>query len=374
MIFDAIIFKNKLNLFLSTILVSVTLGTVRKISKLFSYKNSVVCVIALHKLGDSVFTIPAISLIKKHFINDITVVCFNESVPIFNIKFDNIKYLILDRNDFYFRKRIANRKAKKKLKILNPEIIIDLTGELTSTSLIYSSRASQIIGLTKKHFSPVYDKFVNIEYTHHITEQYLNVLSLINPTIATNIHLIEEFKLFPIKTIYIHPFAGWKAKEWSLNKFILLALSLKKLYNVKIIIPSSFIFEEIIDEIKSLGIEIIFTQNIEDLIFVIKECSLLICNDSGPIQIASLLGKYTFSIYGPTNPAVHKPKGIQHGHYLKEITCSPQMYEKMCFTAGGRIGCPSNECLQMIGVNEILKNLDIFINKFHSKIYVQKST
>lgn len=369
MIFDNIIFKNRVNLFLSTLLVALTLGLARRIHKLFANKKGRIVIISLHKLGDSVFTIPTILNIQKHFNRPITIVCFKESVPIYEIKCSSIDFLILNRDDFFFRKRIANLNAKEKLKLLKPEIIIDLTGEMTSTSLIYSSSAKQILGLTKKHFSPVYDKSVDIEYKKHITEQYFNVLSLLDSNLTMNYLNNEEFRYFPIKTICVHPFAGWRAKEWSFNKFVLLSIELNKSYKVKIIIPSNQISHDIIHAIEQTGIEIIFTETVEKLISAINECSLLICNDSGPIHIASLLSKYTFSIFGPTNPKVHKPYGLQHGYYFNKIKCSPGDNDKMCFTAGGRVGCPSNECLNLIEVKDMYIAVENFIKKLKLSIF-----
>lgn len=371
MVFDNLIYRNKLSLFLSTVFIGLTLGVIRRLSKLFPNKNGEVLIIALHKLGDTVFTIPTISILNKYFEKRITIVCFRESLPIFRIKFNNVGYIILEHNDFYFRNRIANKRAKRQIKLSNPEIIIDLTGELTSTSLIYSSKAKQIFGLTKKHFAPVYDKYVNIEFVNHITEQYLNVVKLINPTLIDNILEEGELGFFPIETILIHPFAGWSAKEWSLNKFILLAIELQKLYKVKIIVPSNYLAQDIINEIFSAKIEIIFTDTIEELISSLKECSLLICNDSGPIQIASILGRYTFSVYGPTNPLIHKPQGVKHGFYFKQINCSPRLNEKMCFSAGGRVGCPSNECLKQIEVKDMYIAIDYFIKNLKLNIFTE---
>ena len=363
--FDKLILRNRTSIFLSTIFIALTLGLIRKFFKLFSVKEGNVIVIALHKLGDSVFTIPAILEIQNHFNKRLQIVCFNESVPIFKMRCKNSDFVVLNRKDFFFRSRIANRQAQKQISLLNPEVIIDLTGEFNSASLIYNSRAKTIIGICKQHLKPIYDIPLDIQYKSHISEQYLNLVPLIRQDFS--VFNMEPTNTGPIKIdeIYIHPFAGWIAKEWGLNKFILLAEKLKKTYKVKIIVPSRRLPQDIIVEIENKKIDLIITHSIDDLISALQDCSLLICNDSGPIHIASLLKKATFTIFGPTNPLAHKPIGQQHGYIFNKIKCSPAINEKMCFTVGGRIGCPSNECLKTLQVNDVYSELQKFIVHFN---------
>jgi ADP-heptose:LPS heptosyltransferase len=108
-------------------------------------------------------------------------------------------------------------------------------------------------------------------------------------------------------------------------------------------------------------IKFIETKTTADLIEVIKRCALLIGNDSGPVHIANLLGKPTFTIYGPTNPDFHKPLDGINKYIIKEIPCSPRTNEKMCFTYGGMIGCPSFECMNNLNVEEVKTSVDDFI-------------
>ena len=104
------------------------------------------------------------------------------------------------------------------------------------------------------------------------------------------------------------------------------------------------------------------TKNIDDLISIIAGSSIFISNDSGPLQIAALLGKPTFTIYGPTNPEYHLPFGNHHRFIQKIIECSPPKGEKFCFTNAGRDGCPSFECMNLLSVEEVLPQVMDFIS------------
>ncbi len=159
----------------------------------------------------------------------------------------------------------------------------------------------------------------------------------------------------------IHPFAGWKAKEWGLHKYIKLASHLSKDYDVAIICESHLLNDKQISEIKVHDVDLILTKSIEDLITAVKDSSVMISNDTGPIHIANILGKATFTIYGPTNPNFHLPRGQKHGYIRKEISCSPGENDKYCFTYGGRY-CQTFECMKLLEFDIVKKEIIQFLN------------
>lgn len=341
---------------------------VRKINKSNKIIDGSIVIISLHKLGDTVFTIPAINRIQKYYNKKITIYCFTELVPIYEIVFKSFEFCIVERIDFYLKGRIAGTDARNKLRNLNPEIIFDLTGAITSASLLINTRATNIIGMNKEYLKGLYDLFTTVSYKSHLTDIYSNVTSLIikRETDLEENHFLSTSK--KIENIIIHPFAGWNAKQWGLKKFIELGFILKQNYDVTIITPLNSLPVDVIAEIRNNGINFIELNSTSDLVEILKDCSLVIGNDSGPIHIASLLGKATFTIYGPTNPTFHLPKGDQHGYCLKTINCSPKTNEKVCFTNGGRFGCPSFECMNNLSLKEVLEKLLIFIKDFNSNL------
>lgn len=340
---------------------------IRKIMKLKRVRKDNIVIFSFHKLGDAVFTIPAITRIQKYYDCKITIFCFKELVPIYKIIFNNIDFCTVEHSDFYIKGRIAGRSARTKLSKLYPKIIIDLTGAITSASFLITTSAANIIGMNKEYFRELYDYFTPIYFTSHQKDIYLNVSNLLvnsenNPGDHTIIAAPQS-----IESILIHPFAGWKSKEWNLNKFIKLAEKLSKTCHVSFLIPSSSLKKDIEEEIKNYPINIVETKSIEELITALKGCSLLIGNDSGPIHIASILDKATFTIYGPTNPQFSLPDGLNHGYYQKKIECSPLPTKNMCFTDGGRIGCPAFECMNQLSVEEVYASIKSFISDLERK-------
>ncbi|MCZ6702659.1 MAG: glycosyltransferase family 9 protein [Ignavibacteria bacterium] len=338
---------------------NISIALTRLFFRKHSYDSKRLLIICLHRLGDTVFCIPAIKGIYDIY-NDyeIFILCYPESKNILEIKFESENIVTIKKNDFFLQRRIAKRNCRKTVTNLKPQIIFDLTGDPSSASLIITSKAKEIIGTNSQYFQKLYTSFVTVRTKPHYMDIYLDVLRFVKPDFKNYSYQFES-DYNPKDKIIIHPFAIRKAKEWNLKKYIKLAERLGNSYKVCLIAPPDFIEEEVLYEIKQLKIEVKVTKSLNELISTIKEASLFISNDSGPTYIASLLGKPTFIIYGPTNPKYSLPFGVNHNCYKKELSCSAKE-EKICFTLGG-IYCPSQECLNLITVDEIEDSINSFI-------------
>lgn len=330
-----------------------------------SINNSkIVVIINIQRLGDTVFSIPAINQIYNNYEDyKIFIVCWDETKNILRLKFNEDDLVPIFKTNFKIARKIANSEIRNKVKSLNPEIVFDLSGQITSASMIFNSGAHTIIGTNLPFFKGLYDKYVEQRKTPHFIDVYLDVVRLVVPITDT-----DELKSFPANfnlnsKILIHPFAIRKAKEWNLNKFIKLAENLIKDYEVEMICPSGFITDDVMFEIREKGIPISETQSIDQLIEKIKECSLFICNDSGPIYIACLLGKATFTIYGPSNSLYSMIPGKIHRFIRKELKCTPKT-EKACFTLEG-IYCPAYECMDLLSFEIVKDQVRSFISKLN---------
>ncbi len=347
--------KNRLINLLIQILFDVVLKIIRSFNKLFSKNGINVCVVSIHKLGDSIFTFEAINSIKNFFKNDVYILCHYNAEEIYKLFHPQDKIIPIPKEYFHFNDRYLDSRARKILKLLKPRIIIDLTGVMTSISLIFTSKAKRIIGMNRKLFRSLFDDFVEINTNLKSLEIYNNAIKDIIPIKPLIFNNYELYK--PIKKILIFPFAGWKSKEWGIGKFIRLAEKINTDYDVEFVFDSTFISNEIYQYLKENNIKYSITKNIKELIEKIKSSDLIIGNDSGPVQIAAFLGKKTFSIFGPTNPKHHLVIGNKNKFIQKKISCSPKENERICFTDGGKSGCPSFECMNLLTVNEVFNFL-----------------
>lgn len=320
-------------------------------------------VISLHKIGDSIFTIPAIKALQKYFNRPIIVICYAEVASIFNNVLSNIRTVELNRTEFYLNLRIAKGGARKKIKQLNPEIILDLTGAITSATLIFNSRARIIAGINHDSYKPIYDHFSRITNDPHLIDKYINAVETIIPEVNR-----ETLKVIPKQQsksgrILIHPFAGWRAKEWGFRKFILLAAHLSLNHDILLIIPKNSVKSDVLSVLKNKKLSYLETNNMQELLSIMQDSALFIGNDSGPAHLANLFGRPTLTIFGPTNPLFCAPLGEQNVVVSTKIKCSPSPAQHYCFTNAGRNGCPSYECMNSLSFKEVLKTVEEFISK-----------
>ncbi len=322
-----------------------------------------IVVISFHKIGDSIFTIPAIKTLYEKYGKNLTVVCYEENKKIYQLVFTGLNYVVVNKQDFYFKK-FANGKIRYQIQKLSPKIVIDLLGNIQSASLMFAQKAEAILGFNEKEYlAGVYSKYITKRKTPHLIDTYLDVVGQIIP-----IKERQQLKSFPVDInkdgfILIHPFAGWKAKVWNLNKFIDLAKKLSLDYKCVLTFSEATIPQEELKSIEKSNITFTETKTLEDLIGIIKESSFFIGNDSGPVYIANLLGKPTFSIYGPTNPKFSLPFGDKHRFIQKQIKCSPAVDKQYCFTDAGRNGCPEFICMNSLSLDEVYLRVINFIQE-----------
>lgn len=337
---------------------------VRIINRLFSISDGNVTIIALHRLGDTIFTIPAIREIKKHYNRKIIIVCFSSSIPIYSLAFNDVEFCAVNHTDFYFQERIAKKKVKQKLKSLKPYIIFDLTGSMISASLIFNMKAKEIIGINGKQFRMIYDRFVEFRKSPKLIDIYLDAISPVIKTPEKHSLVRESIALNPNGRILLHPYAGLKEKEWNLRKFISLAEILNRNYNVSIIAPTDYIRFDILQELMYARVEVIQTNSSVELIQNIKECSLFIGNDSGPVNIANFLGKPTFTIYSATNPEYTATYSDHQKFIQMEIECSARQNEKYCIIGGDTYNCSGIQCTNLLNLDEIYENVLLLVSEY----------
>ncbi|GAB4295019.1 MAG: hypothetical protein Kow0098_16990 [Ignavibacteriaceae bacterium] len=337
---------------------------IRKFYSSGTNENKGVVIIALHRLGDTVFCMPAIrQIIREYSDEKITIVCFPETRPILELEFKKHNIVTIDKNSTWFNRRFARKESRNKINVLKPKIIFDLTGIPLSASLVYSVRSDCKVGMNIPALKNLYHHFTYIREKPHLMDRYIEVVNLIVPLPDGN-----EFVSFPPMKkadgdIIIHPFAIRKAKEWNLNNFIILARKLSEDFNVKIVAPPEFIDQEIVTEINLSGLKYIETKSVTELISVLRDCSVMIGNDSGPVYIAAVLGKPTITIYGPTNPSHSFPRGGTHKFIRHKLKCSPT-YNQYCYTLAGMF-CPSQECLEAIDVTTVYSEVVAFLKQIN---------
>lgn len=331
----------------------------RGISSTIDYDK--VFIISLHKLGDTIFTFSAVKYIIGIYGPKIYIVCYSESATLYKILNPDLNIIKLTKEDFMLDGRFCKRKARKKIKEFSPNLVFDLTGTISSVSLLLGVSKCIIYGSTSEPLLNFYDKSDLYRKKPHLIDMYFDTVRLKHPFAKPDFIPEKKFNFSPTDYILIQPFAGWDAKEWNLKKYLKLAEELSKKYNLRIIFEKGKINDDVLEFINESGIKTIQTKDFNELLEAIKNCSILIGNDSGPIYIADFFGKPTFSIYGPTNPIYSLPLGDFNRHIFYKIKCGPNGTQ-YCYTQGG-LNCPSYECMNYLDFQTVLCSIELFLTQ-----------
>jgi ADP-heptose:LPS heptosyltransferase len=83
---------------------------------------------------------------------------------------------------------------------------------------------------------------------------------------------------------------------------------------------------------------------LDQLIDELRECRLLLTNDTGTMHLAALLGVPVVAIFGSTEPRLTGPLGNGHIILRRHVECSP------CFLRD----CPIDfRCMRAVSVQEV---------------------
>jgi ADP-heptose:LPS heptosyltransferase len=88
---------------------------------------------------------------------------------------------------------------------------------------------------------------------------------------------------------------------------------------------------------------------------LIKNCDLVIANDSGPMHISAALGIPTLGIFGPTNPKAHGPYSPNSDYVIKgDLHCI------IC----NKLECAYNhECMKDLPVEDVVNKTEKLLLK-----------
>lgn len=340
---------------------------------LFIKKNAKSCqtaVICLQRIGDTIFTIPSIKYLYEKHGSNLLVICYDETEILLKKFVDvNLNTFCLSKKDIGYGLSLVKRSGIKKVKHKYYNQIFDLTGNITSFSLLIRLFSNYTYGINDRYFGIFFTKYIFKQKEYTLTEVFFNVIKLIDNKAA-----IENYISIPIKNItkikvIINPFGGWAAKEWNFEKFIELYNLIQKDFEVNFNIDYSHDTQIIRELLNKNGIKYSVTKNLEELINLLEDYTLFIGNDSGPLYIAAMLGIPTLTIYGPTNPMHSMPKEKYHTFIRKEVECSPRGIEQYCYTDAGRDNCPKFICMDYLSVKEVYNHFLKFSRQIIEKSF-----
>jgi ADP-heptose:LPS heptosyltransferase len=160
--------------------------------------------------------------------------------------------------------------------------------------------------------------------------------------------------------VVLHPFSGWKYRNWNIERYSELAKQIIKKTDFNLVVIGSEIEKR---EGEGLAVSInnsekvfsIFNHNLDEMIAVISGAKLFIGNDSGPLHLASALNVPSIGLFGPATPALTAPRRKGNFYFHKKVDCCPCDQTK-CIR-------PDSPCIGLITVSEVLSKTLEYLNK-----------
>lgn len=380
---------------------SLVLGSFRPFTKTYTRNDLLdidiksILVIRLDRIGDMVMTTPIFRALKEKWpAAQITVLAnpLNKNIVINNPFIDCI--LVYDRGN---RHKSLNSRISffKDVREMGFDIVID-------PYLDYELNTSFITRLVGSRFRLGFEfagkeVFYNIRYPsnvfpvstekRHMIDYYLDLITCLGiepKTRQPEIFLSsdEREKVYKLlrkaganpenKIIGIHPGGNYESQRWSVERFAALSDYLIASYDINVIVFAGREEKQLLTEFRECAVKapiILEDINLREFISALSHCNLFLCNNSGPLHIATALNIPTVSTMGPTVPHHWWPRGDNNTVLRKDLECSP------CKKGI----CKTHECMELITTNDFLaavemqlKHLNISRFKEGPSIYAKR--
>ena len=149
-------------------------------------------------------------------------------------------------------------------------------------------------------------------------------------------------------SVLVHIGGGWVFKRWRTSKWVALLKAVSALYDTEVIGGPTEAREinELQMEIPEVKCSI--TGEYADLVQKVSACRVFVCLDSGPMNLAVLLGKKVVALFGPGDSQMWRPyvDGL-YIHKKEQYPCNP-CFQRECVY-------PNVSCMDQIEVNEVFE-------------------
>jgi heptosyltransferase-1 len=221
---------------------------------------------------------------------------------------------------------------RRELRAAEYNAVLDLQGAIRSAVIARMSGCARRIGEASPREWPAQWLFTERVVTHgaHVIEQDMELASAVAgdalsvPGVANIAPLLPvdpeaeawcgkwlaaTFRGAARPIALITPGAGWGAKRWPPERYAAVAAGLadRGLHVVVNAGPG----EETIATAIATGGAVALTTTLPQLIALTRRVALCIGGDTGPLHLASALGRPVVGIYGPTDPSRNGPYGTR---------------------------------------------------------------
>lgn len=325
-------------------------------------------------VGDLVMATPVLSDLRKAYPKaSITAMC---KQPICELlkkdeSIDELFCFSKPSNDFLRRQDLRNIIAKIQAGQYDTGIL--LTQSFSSAWWFWLGKVKRRIGYSA-HFRRwlLTDPIAQVEEKEHLVTSFKRIISPLGISVsetqprlfltddeveASQSLLLQRGFIRGKKLIGINPGAAYgSAKCWPPERFRALALRLIGETDAYIVFfgdgGTASLVKRICHGLPEQVIHLAGETTLRELACLIKQCHVLVTNDSGPMHIGAALHTPLVALFGSTDALQTGPFGQKQGVIHKPVSCSP------CF----KRECPIDfRCMLSISVDEVAREVRKYV-------------
>lgn len=322
-------------------------------------------------IGDLVMATPVLADLRKKFPDaSITAMCRKPLCDLLKTDGNINELFCFAKPGNQFLHREEHRNIVDKIAAGKFDVGILLTNSFSSAWWFWQGKVKRRIGFAKHYRSVLLNDALDMpdKGQEHEVITYKRLLEPLGiPLSETAPKLFvtdEEAKLSRVllaqrgykpgtKLLGINVGASYgSAKCWPVDRFRSLALRLLEDPGVTLLFfgdtSTSALVKEIVAGLPERAIDLAGVTSLRELACLIKDCDLLVTNDSGPMHIAAAFGTPLVALFGSTEPLATGPYGQSDAVIHKRPSCSP-CYKRVC---------PIDfRCMKEISVDEVVEKI-----------------
>jgi heptosyltransferase I len=264
------------------------------------------------------------------------------------IRFDRKRYGLLGRS---WRASLEFIEFVRQLRARRFDLVVDLQGLFRSGFLAMISGARTRVGFANARELgwTFYSHRVEVPdpEMHAVDRNYLFgiMLGFADVPIAFNLpirdaarasarRLLSEHGLGEGQAyIVVGPGTRWETKQWPVEHFVAAVTAIGNQTQLPIILTGMPEEREVAERIaagtSARVVNIVGKTSLPEMIALIAGAAAVLMHDSGPMHLATALGRPMLAIYGPTNPARTGPYGRADTVARLDLPCSPCYLKKV---------------------------------------------
>jgi heptosyltransferase I len=221
------------------------------------------------------------------------------------------------------------KSLRNELRAAKYDAVLDLQGAIRSAATARMSACRRIIGEAHPREWPAHWLFNERVETHgaHVIEQDVEIASAVAGDELAAVDAVLPFdpeaerwcyaqlappaaKTAPRPVALINPGAGWGAKRWPPERYAEVAQGLAD-RRFRVLVNAGPGEEALAAPIVATGAASVLSATLPQLIALTRRIALCIAGDTGPLHLASAMGRPVVGIYGPTDPSRNGPYGTR---------------------------------------------------------------